>query len=449
MTAAEIIPSTSGKFQKVFSNLIDENDNKLGVQTPLSIDGDSVYAKDLDLTNSSVGDFSGAITDLFDSLTSIITTETNNPSLTIVLKRPIDNHNVVLATPSGNFSNVTIVAKDAAGNTLETLDDSANNTKYQTWQYNFVTIDKYCTLDISFTTTDTVTIGYVCLLKSINVDAHIKGIDNNGAVQDVKTTPDGNLTISDKSDGLSIAKGDVTGSTFIHKFGAAPDFDVSDGMVSIWDGAEDNVVWEKMAYTYSTTADIDSVVSEDDGFTNEVSVQGLDVNYNLVVQTITLTGNTPVALTTNLIRVFRLKNEGNTDNLEHIFCYVSGGTVTVGVPQVAADIRAIMQPTNNQTLMAIYTVPAGKTGYMRSWFASTAGAKRDSQHTIELRARPFGKVFQLKHKSNISVTGSSHINHNYIEPEVFAEKTDLEMWADTDTDIAGVAAGFDIVLLDD
>jgi len=271
--------------------------------------------------------------------------------------------------------------------------------------------------------------------------------DGNG-FQNLTSTSSNNLRVTDAESGLAIAKGDVAGTSFIHKFGAAPDFDVSDGFVTVWDGAEDNEPYTLMQYVYSTTADIDSVIAQDAGDTQDVEIQGLDANYDLVTQTVTLNGQTRVALSTNLIRVFRARNANSTDFAQHIFVYVNGAT-TGGVPDVNADIRAVVHSDNNQTEMAVYTIPNGKTGYMRSWYASTAGAKRDSSHTIKVIARNFGKVFNLKHKANIDVNGTSYIQHRYEEPEVFAAKTDIEVRMDTDTDIAGVAAGFDIVLVND
>ncbi|RLC81743.1 MAG: hypothetical protein DRI61_03440 [Chloroflexi bacterium] len=272
---------------------------------------------------------------------------------------------------------------------------------------------------------------------------------NGGGFVNITATESNNLRVTEAESGLAIAKGEVTGHSFVHKFGAAPDFDVADGFVTVWDGAEDDEDYEAMQYTYSATADIDYIVAEAAGDTQDVEIQGLDANYDLVVQTKTLAGNTPVELDTYLTRVFRMKNVNSTDFTGHVFVYVSGGTVTAGVPQVGADVRAVVHDENNQTEMAVYTIPNGKTGYMRSWYASTAGAKRDSSHTIKILARPFGQVFQLKHKANIDVNGTSYIHHEYIEPEVFAAKTDIEIQMDTDTNIAGVAAGFDIILVDD
>jgi len=278
------------------------------------------------------------------------------------------------------------------------------------------------------------------------IKAVLTGKDPNDIFRNVSTTPDGDLTISDNSAGLAIAQSKVTGTSFIHKFGAASDFDVSDGFVTVWDGAEDDETYEKMVYTYSTSADIDTLSSDDAGNTQELEVQGLDANYDLIVQTKTLAGLAKVVLDTPLIRVFRLKNVNSSNITGHAFISVDG-TLTSGVP-TPNNVRAIIHGENNQTEMAVFTVPAGKTGYMRDWYASTAGAKRDSSHTIRIIARPFGQVFQLKHTANIDVNGTSYIKHDYTEPEKFTEKTDIEIRVNTNQDIAGVAAGFDIVLVD-
>lgn len=289
------------------------------------------------------------------------------------------------------------------------------------------------------------------LVKSV-----LTGQDEEGTFQNVKTTKDGNLTISDNSDGLAIAKGDVTGHTFIHKFGQAPDFDIGDGFVTVWDGADDSRgALQLMNYVFSTTADIAEMASSDNGDTVDVEVQGLDADYNLVTQTKTLTGQTPVTLDTALIRVFRMKNVGSTDLVGNVTLATTGaswtgGQVTVGT---ANTQRAFLQNGNNQTLMAVYTIPAGKTGYVRDWYASQANESggffsTDGSCTIKLKARPFGQVFQIKHISSIKSDGTSYIQHKYEEPEKFTEKTDIIMESNTSVDGAAVSAGFDIVLVD-
>jgi hypothetical protein len=101
--------------------------------------------------------------------------------------------------------------------------------------------------------------------------------------------------------------------------------------------------------------------------------------------------------------------------------------------------------------MAVYTVPNGYTAYFREWYASISGARKISNYDIYLFARPFGQVFQLKHKSAIAETGSSQTQHKYEEPEVFAAKTDIEMRTKAIASVTecNLTAGFDIVLVAD
>lgn len=277
----------------------------------------------------------------------------------------------------------------------------------------------------------------------------------DGTFTNIGATESNNLRVSDVENGLAIAKGDVIGTTFIHKFGLAPDFDTADAEVTIWDGANDVLFGGSppMVYTYSSTADIGTISSSSNSDTVDIEVQGLDSSYNLVTQTVTLTGQTDASLGTNLLRVFRMINRGASSLVGVVYLRTNGSGQSSGVPSTANTVRAIIDDGNNQTLMALYTVPAGKTAYMRDWYAATAGGSKASSYVIRLKARPLGQVFQLKHISSLQDSGSTNIQYKYEEPQVFAAKTDIEMSA---TSIAtpaveeiALAAGFDIVLVDD
>jgi hypothetical protein len=272
----------------------------------------------------------------------------------------------------------------------------------------------------------------------------------NGTYVNIGATNSGNLKAANVEDGLSIAKGDVVGSEPEWKFGNAPDFDTSDGEVTIWDGAEDGTAWEQMKYQYSTTADIDSISSSDVNDTVEIVVEGLDTNWTFVSQTVTLNGQTRVALGTSLIRCFRAYNNNSTNLVGHVIVYVNTA-LSSGVPTDTTKIRAIIDPVNQQTEMTLYTIPAGKTGYMRSWYVSTAGASRSSEYIIKRYSRLFEKVFRMKHVSAISDIGTSSYQHFYKEPQIFTEKTDIEFTAQMTVSAgtgANISAGFDLVLID-
>ena len=374
------------------------------------------------------------------------TAGTSPKVLLLHLNRTAGSHQVGMGANTGDFSNVKITLL-GSGHTSRTLvDESTDNTKYTSRNYEFEP-QLYNAIMIEFYTTDTVTLSNVTIQKSTSVTAQIKAAKTDGSLVNVGASESGNLKITDAESGLAIAKGEVTGSSFIHKFGHAQDFDISDGLVTIWDGAEDGEPYELMRYVYSTTAAIDSISGDNASDTQVIEVQGLDANWDLVVQEVTLNGQNRVALGTPLIRIFRAKNVGSVDLLGHVLVY-ENTAISGGVPIDTTKVRAVIHAENNQTEMAVFTIPAGKTGYMRDWYASMAGTRKAATHEIKLYARPFGQVFQLKHNNRTTIFRQQLLQHSYVEPEVFREKTDVEMRVNTDQDSAGVAGGFDIVLID-
>ena len=132
------------------------------------------------------------------------------------------------------------------------------------------------------------------------------------------------------------------------------------------------------------------------------------------------------------------------------YCFVNVAT-TGGVPNTLANIRAEINNGNNQTLMAIYTIPNGKTGYMDSFESAVAGAKKTAEYQVDLYARPTGQVFQLKHRDSLQDGGTTNWRHAFQTPEVFAGSTDIVMRITILTaaiTAASVSAGFDLILVD-
>jgi hypothetical protein len=257
----------------------------------------------------------------------------------------------------------------------------------------------------------------------------------------------GYLGTGNVDNGVSISCGKVSGRTYVHKFGECVDVDTGDNTVTMWDGADDANI-DAMNYTYSTTADIDAISSNKAADTQTIEIQGLKTGYVACTLTATLNGTAKVSLATTLIRVFRMRNTATTSNTGHVYCYVTTA-ITSGVPDAAANVRAIIQPTLNQTLMSLYTIPAGKTGFLRRWRASSAGGSRASNYQIDLRVRPEGECFQLKDRSSIS--DDVRLNEEYDDPEKIDAKSDVEMQCRVLAAAitgASVSGGFDIMLED-
>ena len=112
---------------------------------------------------------------------------------------------------------------------------------------------------------------------------------------------------------------------------------------------------------------------------------------------------------------------------------------------------ALILGSNNQTLMALYTVPAGKTAYMTHFDVFLAGASRSSDFDVKLVARNSGGVFQIKHHAAMIDGGNTHLRIDYAPYNKFPAKTDIEMRVQALTGgvtVAAVSASFDLILLD-
>ena len=216
---------------------------------------------------------------------------------------------------------------------------------------------------------------------------------------------------------IPIADGTVPGYSHINKFG----FDEAVGTTSyetIWDGSS--------LYSYITTPGVASITSDDVGDTgNLIDIQGLDADYNLVTETIAV-GSTGSQV---FSRVFRAICQ--TECAGEVDVNVDGAT------------RATMLAGAGQTLMALYTVPAGKTAYLLKFQGSID--KSNGEAKFRLMVRPEGGGFQVK--GQFGTAAGSHITYDYPIPLKFEEKTDIEIRA-----IAGAAMGcgatFDLILVD-
>ena len=241
---------------------------------------------------------------------------------------------------------------------------------------------------------------------------------------------------------LDISRGIIPGHKGVNKFGTN---------VDIPDGTEE-IVWSAShAYTFSTTADITHIVSSSASDTQSIEVRGLDADWNEVIQEKTLTGTTSVALDTPLIRVIRMKVMTPPINVGEIQCGVGPTTTSFA----AANLRATIEIDTGQTLMAIWTCPAGKTAYVTGYYASIIGdagppSRAPAYVVFRIYAidRENNTARQLKHAIGGVLAGTSVIDHRFEPYPSITEKTDIYITAEPDGDSASVGAGFDIILVD-
>ena len=218
-SGVEIDPATKQNQAEVIGNQTDgdqktqvvTNGDVVDAHNPLPCDGDSVYTKDVWVEQSSIGDFSGAITDLFDNLHSVITNTTaNNPKeITIHFNRTMPILVIGLGAFTGNFSNVKIIGITSGHVETTIFDESSDNTN-KTSLTAFTPTAGFNAIKIQFHTTDTVSLSNLFILKATTGISRIQGQKPDGDFTEFQSTQQGNFKMSmEEVDGH--LKDDATG----------------------------------------------------------------------------------------------------------------------------------------------------------------------------------------------------------------------------------------------
>ena len=220
--------------------------------------------------------------------------------------------------------------------------------------------------------------------------------------------------------GVSIQRGDINNFTGIQKFGY--NGSVGTSFETIWDGGGD--------YTFISSAGTATATSSDtDDNTGTVEIQGLDSNYDLATETITIGGS---ASSTSFIRVFRAKMiNANTGD-------ANVGTITI---TVSSTTVAQIQPTYGQTLMSVYTVPRKYQAYL---VQMDIGSSKDLENEIILRIKGIDNGNSWNTRSFLTTRGG-FVEKNFAVPEIIGPKTDIEMRAKSSA-TSSVSSGFELIL---
>jgi hypothetical protein len=238
---------------------------------------------------------------------------------------------------------------------------------------------------------------------------------------------------------MEVAKGNVAGHTAVYRRGH--DSSITTSIYTVGD--------EGMLHTYDSTAAIDTITSDNAGDTHDITIEGLDASYAEVTQTVTLTGQTAATLTTPLMRVNCMYNDiatTGTNTAGVVYLWKSGGGSTAGVPNTAADIRSRIPKVSGisaeRCMQSVYTIPAGKTGYIVFGKTTVTDAK-----ALELTF--WGGI------GHTAMAVTHHIdikdnNYDYFFklPQAIPAQTDIEVRATVDSGTAEVAAQYDIILVD-
>lgn len=169
----------------------------VSVQNPFPTDGDSTYGKDLDLSRIITTGWTGSISDLFGDLTlgMVNSSGTSPKTLTIFFQRTIITNSMGLGADTGNFSNVKITALLSGGATFVLFDGSADSTLRTSQTIQFIPLG-FVGVEMEFSTTNTVNLTNVVILKSISTVSRQQALKPDGTVTNIDATAGGNLKVS-------------------------------------------------------------------------------------------------------------------------------------------------------------------------------------------------------------------------------------------------------------
>lgn len=228
---------------------------------------------------------------------------------------------------------------------------------------------------------------------------------------------------------LNVSRGKVRGSSMVHKFGAVPAMSQST-TGTIWDKSDTLYPWS----AFDTAGVITAGIANASDAGKVVTVLGLDNNFNEVSDTFTLSSTATVAGTVQFRRVFRAFVSTGSDNVGNINFTKNGSDVL----KITAG--------KAQTLMAIYTIPAGKTGYL---YKGVCTAQASADGTGNMFVRYWGQsAFRIGHSFEVAGIGGKY-EYQFEFPIRIPEKSDIDVRITTRTNNGRYTAAFDLLLLEE
>jgi hypothetical protein len=174
-------------------------EGEVGVQNPLSVDGDSVYIQDVDFDNSDFTGWVGNPENLFvspfsDSITN--STSDNPKQIIVAFKRTVKALQIGFGENNGgDFSNVKVSLLGSGGAQRSIFDRSTDSNKLTSLNSEFEN-EVFNSILVEFFTADPVSLSNIIIFKAKYDTVQIQGRKPNGDFNTVNTNFLGNLLVS-------------------------------------------------------------------------------------------------------------------------------------------------------------------------------------------------------------------------------------------------------------
>lgn len=240
---------------------------------------------------------------------------------------------------------------------------------------------------------------------------------------------------------FDIASGRFQGVSIVNKFGTNSDIDTGSVPEDIWEGGG--------LYTgFPTgTAETLSVVSASANDTaagsgaRTIRIVGLDANFNVQSETVTLNGTTPV----NTVNTFMRAHTATVLTSGSSNTAFNAGLITIKHTTTTANVFLTMLAGRNQTNCSAYTVPAGYTAYMRHFRVVVEGGASSTANGY-FYVGAYGA--SPRYRRPFVTTSGSILDVNIFGGLIFDEKTDLVLRiAAVSANNSVVYGGYDLILV--
>lgn len=227
---------------------------------------------------------------------------------------------------------------------------------------------------------------------------------------------------------LQVSRAQILGHLQVAIFGYTSGIGDTSTPQTIWEGANNET---QNNYTYLSNASQLTLVSSSASDTGVVFVSGLDSKFNLLSETITLTGTSAVTTVNSYLRVNGLY-------------YTNGANVGTIKAQVggAGTIYGYINPGFGQSQMAVYTVPNGYTFYQTLLQANSTLANQavlfQTQEIYNIASTLNLNGYSIPHNSNtqqaqISPFSTGFFNIPFTTPIPYPQGTDLQWQSKTNS----------------
>jgi hypothetical protein len=238
--------------------------------------------------------------------------------------------------------------------------------------------------------------------------------------------------------GKAVTEADVLNAYLIDKSGAAATLGTTPATMSTVWGASGLYPWTTFTESGNKIY-IKSVTNDPKVQGKSVTIEGLDSNYDILIETVTLHATdttTPVSTVNNFYRTNKMYLTGNnTNNLPHDY------NIELRYGSSSGTLIGQMNAPWGRGQNCFYTVPRGYEGFVLSINGNSGKA---DEITSSLWFHPFGGTWTLQ-KSFKFISGM--FDHNFRTPLRITEKSDVEIRAFALVESSRIGTEFQMLVL--